>query len=64
MELYKPTQESKTANMHNMPGSGEKPKCDVTTVLPRKLSSRLSVQDQPIVLSQLTFVTSFDIART
>eukprot|EP00965_Chrysotila_dentata_P160121 5288005-Pleurochrysis_carterae.AAC.1 len=50
--------------MHNMPEAGDRPKCDVTTMLTRKRFSRPSVQDRPVVLSQLSFVTTFDVAQT
>eukprot|EP00965_Chrysotila_dentata_P228373 6196561-Pleurochrysis_carterae.AAC.1 len=36
------------------------PKCDVTTVLPHKLSGRPSVHDLHAVLSPLYLATSFD----
>eukprot|EP00965_Chrysotila_dentata_P063328 2098678-Pleurochrysis_carterae.AAC.1 len=37
---------------------------DVTTILPRKQFGRPSLQDRPIVLSPLCFLTNFDGAQT
>eukprot|EP00965_Chrysotila_dentata_P058735 1948837-Pleurochrysis_carterae.AAC.1 len=37
---------------------------DVTAVLPRKQVDRPSIHDRPVVLSLLSFVTSFDLAQT
>eukprot|EP00965_Chrysotila_dentata_P146706 4844755-Pleurochrysis_carterae.AAC.1 len=38
-------------------------KCDVTIVLPRKLSRRPSVHDPPVALSRPNLVTSFSGAH-